>query len=158
MYMLAIQENPIGQGKMTNESRDKIEELGHKEKPMAKIDFGSLSHNKHTPWTPSLKKHSKKRPRLRIALTDGNAETVPLYDAKGVSEINASSKDHEQVSYVKCKTSIQTSNDDLYVENNGGTSEHDSNAHDEYHEIQMLAYNVQGEAENQKRLNNELKK
>ncbi|GKA58636.1 integrase, catalytic region, zinc finger, CCHC-type containing protein [Tanacetum coccineum] len=39
-----------------------------------------------------------------------------------------------------------------------GTSEHDSNAHDEYHEIQMLAYNVQREAKNQKRLNNELKK
>ncbi|GJR21295.1 reverse transcriptase domain-containing protein [Tanacetum coccineum] len=99
---------------------------------------------------------------------DGNAETVPLYDAKGIGEINASSKDHEQVSHVKCKTSIQPSNDDqidsniifddLYVENNGGTSEHDSNAHDEYHEIQMLAYNVQGEAENKKRLKNELKK
>ncbi|GJU77446.1 retrovirus-related pol polyprotein from transposon TNT 1-94 [Tanacetum coccineum] len=39
-----------------------------------------------------------------------------------------------------------------------GTSEHDSTAHDEYREIQMLAYNVQREAENQKRLNNELKK
>ncbi|GJX66227.1 retrovirus-related pol polyprotein from transposon TNT 1-94 [Tanacetum coccineum] len=72
------------------------------------------------------------------------------------------------VSHVKCKTIIQTSDDDQidsniifddpYVENNGGTSEHDSNAHDEYHEIQMLAYNVQREAENQRRLNNELKK
>ncbi|GJS73811.1 hypothetical protein Tco_0706652 [Tanacetum coccineum] len=70
--------------------------------------------------------------------------------------------------HVKCKTIIQTSDDDQidsniifddpYVENNGGTSEHDSNAHDEYHEIQMLAYNVQREAKNQKRLNNELKK
>ncbi|GKE38174.1 hypothetical protein Tco_1461579, partial [Tanacetum coccineum] len=50
------------------------------------------------------------------------------------------------------KTIIQTSDDDQidsniifddpYVENNGGTSEHDSNAHDEYHEIQMLAYNL----------------
>ncbi|GKF38286.1 hypothetical protein Tco_0118347 [Tanacetum coccineum] len=100
--------------------------------------------------------------------TDGNAETVPSYDAKAVSEVNASSKVHEQVSHVKCKTIIQISDDDQidfniifdypYVENNGGTSEHDSNAHDEYHEIQMLAYNVQGEAENKKRLKNELKK
>ncbi|GKF00306.1 hypothetical protein Tco_0023656, partial [Tanacetum coccineum] len=39
-----------------------------------------------------------------------------------------------------------------------GTSEHHSTAHDEYCEIQMLAYNVQRETENQKRLNNELKK
>ncbi|GJX33351.1 retrovirus-related pol polyprotein from transposon TNT 1-94 [Tanacetum coccineum] len=42
--------------------------------------------------------------------------------------------------------------DDPCVENNGGTSEHDSTAHDEYREIQMLAYNVQREAENQKRV------
>ncbi|GKC62788.1 retrovirus-related pol polyprotein from transposon TNT 1-94 [Tanacetum coccineum] len=99
---------------------------------------------------------------------DGNAKTVPSYDAKAVSEVNASSKVHEQVSHVKCKTIIQTSDDDQidsniifddpYLKNNGGTSKHDSNAHDEYHEIQMLAYNVQREAENQKRLNNELKK
>ncbi|GJV81913.1 putative ribonuclease H-like domain-containing protein [Tanacetum coccineum] len=47
---------------------------------------------------------------------------------------------------------------DPFVENNGGTSEHDSTAHDEYREIQMLAYNVQREAENKKCLNNELKK
>ncbi|GKC60118.1 hypothetical protein Tco_1087716 [Tanacetum coccineum] len=104
----------------------------------------------------------------RIQPADGNAETVPSYDAKAVSEVNASSKVHEQVSHVKCKTIIQTSDDDQidsniifddpYVENNGGTSEHDSNAHDEYHEIQMLAYNVQREAKNKKRLNNELKK
>ncbi|GJZ57755.1 hypothetical protein Tco_0613249 [Tanacetum coccineum] len=32
--------------------------------------------------------------------------------------------------------------DDPYVENNGGTSEHYSNAYDEYHDIQMLAYNL----------------
>nr|GEV13980.1 integrase, catalytic region, zinc finger, CCHC-type, peptidase aspartic, catalytic [Tanacetum cinerariifolium] len=44
----------------------------------------------------------------RIQLTDGNAETVPSYDAKA-------------------------------VKNNDGTSDHDSNDHDEYHEIQMLA-------------------
>ncbi|GKB97032.1 putative ribonuclease H-like domain-containing protein [Tanacetum coccineum] len=104
----------------------------------------------------------------RIQPANGNAETVSSYDAKAVSEVNASSKVHEQVSHVKCKTIIQTSDDDqidsniisddLYAENNGSTFEHDSNAHDEYHEIQMLAYNVQKEAENQRRLNNELKK
>ncbi|GKC44846.1 hypothetical protein Tco_1062568 [Tanacetum coccineum] len=104
----------------------------------------------------------------RIQPADGNAATVPSYDAKAVSEVNASSKVHEQVSHVKCKTIIQTSDDnqidsniifdDPYVENNGGTSEHDSNAHDEYHEIQMLAFNVQREVKNQKQLNNELKK
>ncbi|GJW40322.1 putative RNA-directed DNA polymerase [Tanacetum coccineum] len=40
---------------------------------------------------------------------------------------------------------------DPFVENNGGTSEHDSTAHDEYREIQMLAYNVQREAQKAKR-------
>ncbi|GJX56422.1 hypothetical protein Tco_0286319, partial [Tanacetum coccineum] len=82
--------------------------------------------------------------------------------------VNDSSKTHDQVSHVKCKTIIQTMDDDqidssiifddLFVENNGCTSEHDSNAHDKYHEIQMLVYNVQREAENKKCLNNELKK
>ncbi|GJT73835.1 putative ribonuclease H-like domain-containing protein [Tanacetum coccineum] len=79
----------------------------------------------------------------RIQTADGNTETVPSYDAKAVSEVNASSKIHEQVSHVKCKTIIQTFDhgqidfifDDLYVENNGGTFEHDLNAHAEYHEI-----------------------
>ncbi|GJV96370.1 putative reverse transcriptase domain-containing protein [Tanacetum coccineum] len=99
---------------------------------------------------------------------DENVETVPSYDAKVVSEVHASSKVHEQVSHGKRKTIIQTMDDDQidsniifddpFLENNGGTSEHDSTAHDEYREIQMLAYNVQREAENQKHLNNELKK
>ncbi|GKC17442.1 hypothetical protein Tco_1014224 [Tanacetum coccineum] len=96
----------------------------------------------------------------RIQPTDGNAETVPSYDVKAINEVNDSTKLHEQVSHVKCKTIIHTSDDDQidsniifndpYVENNGGISEHDANAHDEYHEIQMLEYNVQREAENQK--------
>ncbi|GJU94962.1 retrovirus-related pol polyprotein from transposon TNT 1-94 [Tanacetum coccineum] len=104
----------------------------------------------------------------RLQPADENAETVPSYDAKAVSQVHASSKVHEQVSHGKRKTIIQTTDDDQidsniifddpFVENNGGTSEHDSTAHDEYREIQMLAYNVQREAENQKRLNNELKK
>ncbi|GKA00131.1 hypothetical protein Tco_0672681 [Tanacetum coccineum] len=82
--------------------------------------------------------------------------------------VHASSKIHEQVSHGKRQTIIQTTDDDQidsniifddpFVENNGGTSEHDSTAHDEYRKIQMLAYNVQREVENKKRLNNELKK
>ncbi|GJY91773.1 retrovirus-related pol polyprotein from transposon TNT 1-94 [Tanacetum coccineum] len=67
--------------------------------------------------------------------------------------VNDSSKAHEQVSHRKRKTIIQTMDDDQidssiifddpYVANNGGRSKHDSIAHEEYHEIQMLAYNVQ---------------
>ncbi|GKA44121.1 hypothetical protein Tco_0736845 [Tanacetum coccineum] len=104
----------------------------------------------------------------RIQPADDNAETVPSYDAKVVSEVNASSKVHDQMSHVKRKTTIHTSDDDQidsniifvdpFVENNGGTSEHDSNAQEKYNNIQMLAYNVQREAENKKRLKNELKK
>ncbi|GJW45698.1 retrovirus-related pol polyprotein from transposon TNT 1-94 [Tanacetum coccineum] len=91
----------------------------------------------------------------RLQPADDNAENVPSYDAKAVSQVHASSKVHEQVSHGKRKTIIQTTDDDQidsniifddpFVENNGGTSEHDSTAHDEYHEIQMLAYNVQRE-------------
>nr|GEW51248.1 hypothetical protein [Tanacetum cinerariifolium] len=71
----------------------------------------------------------------RIQPAYGNAETVPSYDAKAISEVNASSKVHEQVSHVKRKTIIQTIDDDQidsniifddsYVENNDGTSKHD---------------------------------
>nr|GEX32725.1 hypothetical protein [Tanacetum cinerariifolium] len=93
----------------------------------------------------------------QIVQRDGNAKTVLLYDAKAVSEVNASSKVHNQMSHVKRKNIIHTSDDDQidsniifddpFVENNGGTSEHDSNTHDGYNKIQMLAYNVQREAE-----------
>ncbi|GKB06608.1 retrovirus-related pol polyprotein from transposon TNT 1-94 [Tanacetum coccineum] len=96
----------------------------------------------------------------RIQPADDNAESEPSYDAKAVSEVNASNKVHEQVNHAKRKTIIHTSDDDQidsniifddpYVENNDGTSEHDSNAHDEYHDIQMLAYNLQRETENKK--------
>ncbi|GJT49156.1 hypothetical protein Tco_0975313 [Tanacetum coccineum] len=96
----------------------------------------------------------------RLQPADENAETVPSYDAKAVSQVHASSKVHEQVSHGKPKTIIQTTDDDQidsniifddpFVANNGGTSEHDSTDHDEYREIQMLAYNVQREAENKK--------
>nr|GEZ02031.1 hypothetical protein [Tanacetum cinerariifolium] len=48
----------------------------------------------------------------RIQPADDNAETVPSYDEKAVSEVNASSKVHEQMSHVKCKTIIQTTDDD----------------------------------------------
>ncbi|GKE64865.1 hypothetical protein Tco_1519026 [Tanacetum coccineum] len=91
----------------------------------------------------------------RIQPADGNVETVPSYDAKAVSKVNDSSKVHEKVSHVKRKTIIQTSYDDQidcniifddpYVGHNGDTSNHDSNIHDEYHNIQMLAYDVQRE-------------
>ncbi|GJS30565.1 hypothetical protein Tco_0491185 [Tanacetum coccineum] len=103
-----------------------------------------------------------------IQPANDKAVTEPNYDVKAVSEINSSHKVHEQANHMKRKTIIHTSDDDKidsniifddpYVENNGGTSEHDSNVHDEYHAIQILAYNVKREAENQKRLNNELKK
>ncbi|GJZ40335.1 hypothetical protein Tco_0586898 [Tanacetum coccineum] len=48
--------------------------------------------------------------------------------------------------------------DDPYVEDNGGQDEHDSNAHDRpYADIESMIYNVQVEAENQRKMNNELK-
>ncbi|GKB72062.1 hypothetical protein Tco_0933474 [Tanacetum coccineum] len=68
-----------------------------------------------------------------------------LEELTAASEVNAANKVHEQVNHVKRKNIIHTSDDDqidsniifddLYVEINGGTSEHDLNAHDEYHNI-----------------------
>ncbi|GJU79182.1 hypothetical protein Tco_1276252 [Tanacetum coccineum] len=96
----------------------------------------------------------------RIQPANDNAVTEPTYDAKAVSKVNASHKAREQVSHVKHKTVIHASDDDQIdsniifddpcMENNDGTSEHDLNDHDEYHNIQTLAYNVQKEAENKK--------
>ncbi|GJW56143.1 retrovirus-related pol polyprotein from transposon TNT 1-94 [Tanacetum coccineum] len=87
-------------------------------------------------------------------------DTILHNGDRAISQIHASSKVHEQVSHGKRKNDYQTmiddqidSNiifDDPFVENNGGTSKHDSTAHDEYREIQMLAYNVQREAKNKK--------
>nr|GEU72130.1 hypothetical protein [Tanacetum cinerariifolium] len=97
----------------------------------------------------------------------GNGEQCTVHSVLNVgvtgatSEVNALNKVHEQVNHVKHKPIIHISDDDHinsnimfddpYVKNNGGgASEHDSNAHDKYHDIQMLEYNVQREAENQK--------
>nr|GEU54403.1 hypothetical protein [Tanacetum cinerariifolium] len=81
-----------------------------------------------------------------------NSMTEPIYDAKAINEVNALHEAHEQVNHVQRKTIIDASDDDQIdsniifddpnVENNGGTSEHDSNDHDEYHNIQILAYNT----------------
>ncbi|GKC46604.1 hypothetical protein Tco_1064326 [Tanacetum coccineum] len=76
---------------------------------------------------------------------------------------------HEHTNHEKLQTVINTSADDQigssiifddpYVEDNGEKDEHDSNAHDQsYDDIKSLIYNVQIEAENQHKTNNELKK
>ncbi|GJW10038.1 hypothetical protein Tco_1575865 [Tanacetum coccineum] len=86
----------------------------------------------------------------RIQPADENTKTEPKYDAEAISEVNASHIDlisgmiskgvHEHTNHEKHKIVINISNDDQidyniifddpYVENNGGTVEHDSNAHD----------------------------
>ncbi|GJU01601.1 hypothetical protein Tco_1111939 [Tanacetum coccineum] len=47
-----------------------------------------------------------------VMQTDGNSEIVSSYDAKAVSEVNVSSKVHDQISHAKHKTIIHTSDDD----------------------------------------------
>ncbi|GKD70002.1 putative ribonuclease H-like domain-containing protein [Tanacetum coccineum] len=91
-----------------------------------------------------------------IQPADDNAETEPKYDAEAVSEVNASHIDlissmisksvHEHMNHEKLKTIINTSDDDQidsniifddpYVENNGQTVEHDSNAHRQSFDIE----------------------
>ncbi|GJQ98970.1 hypothetical protein Tco_0521955 [Tanacetum coccineum] len=78
---------------------------------------------------------------VRIQPVDDKTETEPKYNSEAVNEVNGS------IIF-----------DDPYVENNSGKVEQASNDHDLYGDIKTLAYNVQREAKNQKRLNNELKK
>ncbi|GJY83689.1 hypothetical protein Tco_0497065 [Tanacetum coccineum] len=85
----------------------------------------------------------------RIQPADDNGVQKPNYDAKAVSEVNDSHKMipkgvYEHKNHGKRKTVINTSDDDQidsniifddpYVENNGGSDEHDSTAHDQYHD------------------------
>ncbi|GJU86920.1 hypothetical protein Tco_1294466 [Tanacetum coccineum] len=105
-------------------------------------------------------------------------ETLEELTAATVSEVNASYIDlisgmlskgvHEHTNHEKLKTIINTSDDDQidsnivfddpYVKNNGRTIKHVLNAHGQSFDIESLVYNVQREAENQQRLNIELKK
>ncbi|GJR31954.1 hypothetical protein Tco_1108186 [Tanacetum coccineum] len=77
----------------------------------------------------------------RIQPTNDNAMIEPNYDAKAVSEVNSSHKMiptgvHEHKNHGKRKIVVNTSNDDQidsniifndpYVENNSGSTEHDS--------------------------------
>ncbi|GKF69902.1 hypothetical protein Tco_0202959 [Tanacetum coccineum] len=93
----------------------------------------------------------------RIQQADDNGVQKLNYDTKAVSEVNASHKMifkavHEHKNHGKRKTIINTSNNvqinsniifyDPYVENNGGSDEHDSTAHDQYHDVKILAYNT----------------
>ncbi|GJX71989.1 hypothetical protein Tco_0309160 [Tanacetum coccineum] len=114
----------------------------------------------------------------RIQPADDNSEIESKYDAKAISEVNASHIDiissmisngvHEHTTHEKLKTVINTSDDDQidcniifddpYMENIGGKVKHDSNAYSQFFDIKSLAYNVQREAENKKRLNIKLKK
>ncbi|GJW81514.1 hypothetical protein Tco_0145489 [Tanacetum coccineum] len=86
----------------------------------------------------------------RIQPADDNANVEPKYDAEVISEVNAlqinlisgmlSKGVHEHMNPEKLETAINTSDDDQidsniifnnpYVENNDGTYEHDSKAHD----------------------------
>nr|GEV34833.1 hypothetical protein [Tanacetum cinerariifolium] len=85
----------------------------------------------------------------RIQPADDDAVKEPTYDTKAISEVNASNKMipnrvHEHKNHRKRNTVVNTSIDDQidtsiifdypYVENKGGSNEHDLNAHDPYHD------------------------
>ncbi|GJW79263.1 hypothetical protein Tco_0140945 [Tanacetum coccineum] len=98
----------------------------------------------------------------RIQPTDNKGDAEPKYDAEAISEVNAlqinliskmlSKGVHEHTNHAKLKTTINTFDDDqidsniifddLYVEHNGGTDEHDSNAHDQSFDIESLIYTM----------------
>nr|GEU59154.1 putative reverse transcriptase domain-containing protein [Tanacetum cinerariifolium] len=97
----------------------------------------------------------------RIQPADDNAVKEPKDDAKAISEVNASNKIitkrfHEHKNHGKRKTIINTSTDDqidssfifddLYVENNSGSDNYDSNAHDPYHDTWVYFLHTKDEA------------
>nr|GFA50884.1 hypothetical protein [Tanacetum cinerariifolium] len=102
----------------------------------------------------------------RIQPTDDNAVKEPTYVAKAVSEVNTLNKMipkrvYEHTNHRKRITVVNTSVDDQsdtsiifddpYVEDNGGSDKHDSNAPDSYHDVKIMAYNALREAKNQMR-------
>nr|GEW87296.1 hypothetical protein [Tanacetum cinerariifolium] len=99
----------------------------------------------------------------RIQPTHDKVDVEPTYDADALGEVNAlqihlksrmhSESVHEHTNHAKLKTVINTSNDDqidfsiifddLYVGNNDGIDEHDSNVHDQSVALESLIYNIQ---------------
>ncbi|GJU17207.1 hypothetical protein Tco_1145173, partial [Tanacetum coccineum] len=115
----------------------------------------------------------------RIQSTDDKIDAKPTYDVEFISEVNdsyidminglLSKSDHEQRHHEKLETIIHTSANDqidydiifdnLYVENNSGQAEHDTNAHDQsFNDFESLIINVQVEAEKQRKMNIKLQK
>ncbi|GKA69977.1 hypothetical protein Tco_0776041 [Tanacetum coccineum] len=102
-----------------------------------------------------------------VMLTDFNTENVQSYNAKAVSQVQTSSRNHERLKHEKSKTIVSTSVDDQidssiifdgpHMANTGITSSHHSRSLDHNNAILELASNVQQEADIQKQLNNELK-
>nr|GEX10298.1 retrovirus-related Pol polyprotein from transposon TNT 1-94 [Tanacetum cinerariifolium] len=114
-----------------------------------------------------------------IQPTDDKSDAEPKYDSEVISEVNSlqinlisgmlSKGVHKHTNHEKLQIVINTSADDQidlniifdrpYVKDNGGKDKHDSNSHDQsYDDIESMIYNVQKEAKNQQKMNNELKK
>ncbi|GJY45742.1 retrovirus-related pol polyprotein from transposon TNT 1-94 [Tanacetum coccineum] len=90
------------------------------------------------------------------------------YGDNTLEELNATSN-HEQRHHETLETIIHTSNDDqtdfdiifedLYLDDNSGQAEHDTNAHDQsLHDFESLIIYVQVEDEKQRKMNIELQK
>ncbi|GJW60816.1 hypothetical protein Tco_0110151 [Tanacetum coccineum] len=85
-----------------------------------------------------------------IQPTGIKADAEPKHDAETINEVNVS-----QINPISGMRSKVIIFNDPYVDNNGGIDEHDSNAHNQSVALDSLIYNVQEEAKNQRRLNNE---
>ncbi|GJZ41703.1 integrase, catalytic region, zinc finger, CCHC-type containing protein [Tanacetum coccineum] len=120
---------------------------------------------------------------VNLDVEENNSMLMNAYGDDQLEELNASvnasqidminvllsKSDHDHKIHEKLETVIHTSADDQidldiifddpYVDNNSGQAKHDPNAHDQpYDDIKSLIYNVQVEAESQRKMNNELKK
>ncbi|GJV89358.1 integrase, catalytic region, zinc finger, CCHC-type containing protein [Tanacetum coccineum] len=82
------------------------------------------------------------------------------YSDDQLEELNASAIMMAHIQPTDDKSDAEPTYDaEVIIEDNSGQVEHDLNDHDQYYaDIKSLIYNVQVEAENQHRMNNELKK
>ncbi|GJY86318.1 hypothetical protein Tco_0500344, partial [Tanacetum coccineum] len=95
-----------------------------------------------------------------IQQTDDKSNVEPTYDPKAFMNTRVMRNSETFIhTFIDDQIDSDIIFDDPYVEDNGGKDEHDSNAHDRPNaDIESVIYNVQVEAQNQRKMNNEFKK
>ncbi|GJU97161.1 hypothetical protein Tco_1326432 [Tanacetum coccineum] len=103
---------------------------------------------------------AKDKARMHLDEVENEFMLMNAYGDHQLDERNASVIMMAPIQQTNDKSNVEPTYDaEVISEDNGGQDEHDSNAHDRpYADIESMIYNVQVEAENQRKMNNELKK